>query len=309
MQAAGQGVFIALENSYHGETIAALSVSDLGLYNIPYTDLLFEADFIRNIPYVTGESDPVWNDCSEQWKVVLPKLEQYAKTAAALILEPVLQGAGGMKIYSQDFLRRIAAWAKTNDIHIIADEIMTGLGRSGKLFAYEYAQIKPDFICLGKNLTAGWLPLSAVLTHNKIYDCFYDDYTKNKYFLHSHTFSGNALAASIAIKVLEILEREHIAKKSHDLGFYMYDKMRVIANKTGLLKNVRHIGALAAAELNVDTSQERAGYKIYQEAVRRGALLRPLGNTIYWLPPVTTDYVTIDKLADITEKAICRVIS
>src|SRR3990167_2658188 len=299
--------FIALKNGFHGETCGALSVSDLGLYKTPYEKMLFQTYFIDSIPYVSNMNDPVWHDCSSEWEHIEKKLMPYENTATALILEPILQGAGGMKIYSQDLLKKLRNWTRKNNIHLIADEIMTGLGRTGKIFACEHANIEPDFLCLSKGLTAGFLPMSAMLTTNDIYDLFYDDYEKNKFFLHSHTHSGNALSASVAIEVLNIIQSENLCHRAHELGKIMSEKMNAIANQTNKLKNIRWIGGVAAADLNTEHSNRRLGYEVYQKAVQLGALLRPLGNTIYWLPPLNVGFSVIDALADITKNALLSV--
>lgn len=295
--------FIALENGYHGETAGALSVSDLGLYRDPYKAILFDTHLISSIPYVNSTSDPLWNDCSSYWEKTEEKLTPYAETATALILEPILQGAGGMKIYSQDFLKRLKAWTVNHNIHLIADEIMTGIGRTGKMLACEHASIEPDFVCLSKGLTSGWLPFSAVLTSEQIYQLFYDDYSTGKSFLHSHTFCGNPLAASVALEVLNIMAEENLCQRATYLEKIMLDAMCDIAEYTGKLTNIRGIGAVVAADLICD-SNRRLGFEIYQKATALGALLRPLGNTIYWLLPLTTQIDVIDELKDITQNAI-----
>ena len=202
--------FITLKNSYHGETIGALSVSDIGLYKNPYSSILFKPYVIDKIPYVQSIHDPLWDNCSEEWDKLEKSLEKYIDSSTALIVEPIVQGAGGMKIYSKDFLNRLATWAKKHDIHLIADEIMTGIGRTGKMLACEHAGIQPDFICLAKGLTSGWLPFSAVLTTEDIYNKFYDNFSSGKAFLHSHTYSGNALGSCLALETLNIIQEEQL---------------------------------------------------------------------------------------------------
>jgi adenosylmethionine-8-amino-7-oxononanoate aminotransferase len=300
-------LFIALENSYHGETIGALSVSDLNLYRIPYQTMLFPSCFISPLPYVSHVHDKLWHDAAGCWDVIEKKLQAYADITTAIIVEPIVQGAGGMKIYSQDFLKRLQRWTKQNHIHLIADEIMTGLGRTGKMLACQHADIEPDFICLSKGLTSGWLPLSAVLTTNEIYELFYDDYSSGKSFLHSHTYSGNALAASVAIEVLNIIEEEALCQRAIDIGRFMHDGMLAITEKTNKLKQVRSIGAIVAADLVIGGDQRRLGYEICQKATKLGALLRPLGNTLYWLPPLNIEWENLTKLQEITEQAILTV--
>ena len=296
--------YIALQNGYHGETAGALSVSYVGLYRAPYTAILFEPYFIAPIPYILNTQDPKWEDCASQWKIIERSLEPYAETATAILVEPIVQGTGGMKIYSQNFLARLSQWAKANHVHLIADEIMTGIARTGKMLACEHAKIVPDFVCLSKGLTSGWLPFSAVLTHNEMYRVFYDDYQTGKAFLHSHTYSGNVLAASIALETLDIIREENICEKATLLGEVMLEKMNAVAQKTGRLINVRGIGALVAADLIPDPTRPRLGYEIYQEAINQGALMRPLGNTLYWLPPLNSDVRLIEELESITTNAI-----
>jgi len=299
--------FIALKNGYHGETSGCMSVSDLGLYKAPYESMLFDCEFVDNIPYVSGEDDPLWQDCSSYWTTIEKQLEPLKYSANALILEPIIQAAGGMKIYSKDFLQRISTWCNKNDVYLIYDEIMTGFGRTGKMLACEYAENPlPDFICLSKGLTSGWMPFSAVLTHQKMYDLFYDDYQTGKAFLHSHTYCGNPLAAAVALSVVGVMEDEGtLAYVTTSLQAHLLSKMQDIAQKTGRLENIRSIGGMIAADLIVkNKTDKRYGFELYKIASSLGILLRPLGNTIYWAPPLNTALSTIDELSDITKKAI-----
>lgn len=296
--------FLSLANSYHGETTGALSVSDVGIYRDPYQAMLFDTFFISPVPYVSGCSDPLWDHCENQWHAVEKKIEPLAEKITAVIVEPIVQGAGNMKVYSQDFLRRLCCWAKKNNIHVIADEIMTGIGRAGKMFASEYADIEADFLCLSKGLTSGFLPMSVMLTHQTMYDLFYADYAEGRNFLHSHTQSGNALAISVALEVLNIIEEEQLCARAKQLEKIMLDALSDIADKTQLIRNVRGIGAIAAADLIVPSEHRRYGFEIYQKAFKYGALLRPIGHTIYWLPPLNIALGTLAELKEITEKTL-----
>jgi adenosylmethionine---8-amino-7-oxononanoate aminotransferase len=301
---------MALQNGYHGETMLALSVSDVGLYRQPYEDFLLtnKVSFLRDLPYVSSRHDPLWTDCSATWPAVATQLNQHAQNLTAVIIEPIVQGAGGMLIYSQDFLHRLRAWTEQHGVHLIADEIMTGFGRTGLPFACQHADIAPDFMCIGKGLTGGWLPMSAVLTANKIYDLFYDDFERGKSFLHSHTHSGNALAAAVALECLQIMDEENIyTRTATQLEPLLYQLMKEVAKQTGRITNVRGIGGMVAADLITDEPQQpktRLGYKVFQEAVKLGAFLRPLGNTIYWLPPLNSDDEVLQQLQKITTQAI-----
>ena len=300
--------FIALENGYHGETLATLSVSDCGIYKAAYQSQLTDHPMLRGIPYVSGIDDPLWSDCSALWPAIETQLEQFREQATAIILEPLVQGAGGMLIYSADFLQRLAAWAKANNVHLILDEIMTGFGRTGKMLASDYCNIEADFICLSKGLSSGYLPISAVLTHDGIYDLCYDDYNKGKSFLHSHTYSGNALAASVALETLKVFEDENIIEQTQTLSKAMGERFKQVSEHTGCVTNIRQLGAVIAGDIHSDSNHEpRLGYQVFRDAVANGAWLRPLGNTLYWFPPLNTSIDTLDDLADITEASIRRV--
>lgn len=295
--------FAALCNGYHGETLGALSVSDVGIYKKPYEALLFPTIFIANIPYVSGINDPLWHDCQSHWELIEKQLNIQAHQLTAIIIEPIVQGAGGMKIYSADFLKRLREWTKIHDIHLIADEIMTGLGRTGKILACEHANIVPDFLCLSKGLTSGFLPMSAVLTTHKIYDYFYDDYETGKSFLHSHTFSGNALAAAVACETIRIIKAESMAERAEFLGGIMYQNMQALAEEFPILNNIRGVGAIVAADI-ITKPKQRLTHSIVMCAAKHGIFLRPLGNTIYWLPPLITQESDLQLLYQASKKVL-----
>jgi len=298
--------FMSLENAYHGETALCMSVSDCGIYRSPYEAILINTLLLKGIPYVSGRADPVWSDCSADWPALEAQLNQQAHHLCAIILEPLIQGAGGMLIYSADFLTRLSRWAQANGVYLIADEIMTGIGRTGLAFACEHAGITPDFMCLSKGLTSGWLPLSAVLTRTEIYELFYDDYQSGKAFLHSHTYSGNVLAASAALATLHVIREEHIYQQVRDREASLFAYFEEVADATGCLTHLRGIGGVVAAEL--ETTRPRAGFLLAQAAMRRGALLRPLGNTVYWLPPLNVDAQCLRSLRDITIASIKEIL-
>lgn len=317
--------FAALCNGYHGETILALAAGDCEVYSSAYSSIMPSISKIGPLPYLSGDELPGWESMSEKnWEIIEKRLQELQRQGgnsgrpgrclAGIIFEPVLQGAGGMRVYSPDFLRRLRKWTSTNGVHLIADEIMTAFGRTGKMLACEHAGITPDFIVLSKGLTAGWAPMSAVLCPTEIYNAFYGDYSSGRAFLHSNTYSGYALAAAAALEAMNVYEDEKIIeavkKRSHGLR----KRMEWVASETGALANVRGIGFVAAADLikpstgKAFPAERRTGFQCYKKAVELGALLRPLGDTIYFLPPLNTPDKVLDDLAEITAKVVKQVV-
>jgi adenosylmethionine---8-amino-7-oxononanoate aminotransferase len=294
--------FLSFKNGYHGETFGTLSISDIGRFKEPYLAHCTPSAHIE-LPYTYGLNDPLSLDASLHWVQLLPQLEAMKETLTAIIFEPVIQGAGGMKTYSVDFLNRVMAWAKANHIYCIADEIMTGLCRTGRWFATDYTNQQPDIMCLSKGLTAGALPLSATLISQSLFDLFYDDFENNHNFLHSHTHSGNALAVSAAVATLQTLETEGINEQATLLQTQMRQAFNWLKETTGKLSNIRGIGGIIAADL-MPSPHPRTGFRFYQEALKRGALIRPIGQTLYWLPPLTISQATLEKLTQITYESI-----
>lgn len=291
-----------LQNSYHGENIFIHSVSDLSLYSKPYADLSKKNVKLDKIEYVNNVNE---KKKLTYWQEIEKKLEKNKERLASIIVEPIVQGAAGMKIYSPNLLSKLSKWAKKNNVYLIVDEVMTGLGRTGKVLASNYAKIKPDFICLMKNLTAGWLPLSVVLTKNKIYQKFYDDYETGKAFMHSNTFSGNALGVAAALEVLKIYKEDNLFERVEKDSYKLTDILKNVNEKLNCFENIRGIGFIAAADLKSKTfKKKRWGYQIYQEAVKLGLLLRPLGDTIYLLPPFNVKDSTLEMINEIIPKAI-----
>jgi adenosylmethionine-8-amino-7-oxononanoate aminotransferase len=287
-QKRGQGnksKFVCLENAYHGETLATMSVSDCGIYLDPYRNFMFDSLVLDDIPYVSGKTDPLWDNAELYWLRTENILNKNKDILNCLIVEPICQGAAGMKLYSKDYLNRLCKWCKSNDVYVIFDEIMTGAGRLGKMFAYEYIDCRPDFLCISKGITSGVIPFSVVLTVNEYYSMFYSDNLLDA-FLHSHTHSGNVLGASCANSVLDVFENENVIDNVNNLEKLLYESMVRIQYKTSILKNIRCIGAVVAADIDIyDSNMVK---DICQRALNYGVLMRPLGQTIYCLPPLNS---------------------
>lgn len=298
--------FISLKNGYHGETCGSLSVSDLGRYKESYQSMLFECETIGHLPYVTDHTDPLWADCSPYWEPIKNRLEQIANSLTAVILEPIAQGAAGMMIYSQDFLKRLRDWTDVHHIHLIADEIMTGMGRTGQLFACDHAGVVPDFMCLSKGLTSGWLPFSAVLTTDEVYDSFYGRERSEDSFLHSHTYSGHVLGAAVALEAVTIIKEMIHGEDFRDRCQYLQNAFQDIVESLGILVDVRSIGMICAVDIRDDFYSAEKMRTFTRVALEEGVLLRPIGRTIYWLPPLTIDFAEIDQLKKCTLSAFQR---
>jgi len=289
--------FVSLSNSYHGETIGALSVGDVELYKDTYAPILLET---IQTPVPVDMSVEAAISAAKQFELLCQKS---AKNISAIIVEPLIQGAGYMHMYHSEYLRLIREICNTYDVHLIADEVMVGFGRTGKLFACEHANITPDFIVLSKGLTGGYLPLSVVLTSNEIYAKFYCDYGEYKAFLHSHSYTGNALACAAGNATLDIFESENIIEKNEKLAEYMEQKLKSFEGLSNV-KEVRQTGMVCAIELKGYTPQERVNVRVYQYGLAHGVLLRPLGHVVYLMPPYTITPEEIDIMMDVTLGAI-----
>ncbi len=292
--------FMALKNGYHGETVATLAVGDCGLYGDPYRHLMFPVTMIDAIPYRSGPQDPKWMDCSAEWPAIEKQLNKEKDSLAAIVYEPILQGAGGMLVYSPDLIKRMRAWADANDVFLIADEIAAGMGRCGTMLAGHLAEVNADFSVLSKGLTSGVLPLSAVLTTNSIYECFLADYTELKAFMHSNTYTGNALAVAVANAALDVYASENIMQHVERMHPLMMKALESLVEQRNDLYNLRGIGMMAAVDIRQVSGEPydwkfRTGYSVFQQAIKLGAWLRPLGDTMYLFPPLNvTDHELLE---------------
>jgi len=299
--------FITLENSYHGETLGALAVGNVPLYKETYAPLLMDVITVPGPDCYNREPGESWGDYSaRRFALMEQTLQEHAETVCAVIIEPLVQCAGSMRMYDPVYLKLLRAVCDKYNVHLIADEIAVGFGRTGTLFACEQAGISPDFMCLSKGLTGGYLPLSAVLTTHQVYQAFYDDYQKLTAFLHSHSYTGNALACRAGLATLEIFQQHNVIENNKRLAGIMA-KAAARFNEHPHVAEVRQTGMILAIEMvkNKYTRepypwQERRGLKVYQYALSKGVLLRPLGNVIYFMPPYI---ITEEELLLIAEVA------
>lgn len=304
--------FISLKNAYHGETVGALGVGDVDIFTKTYRPLIKEGlkadgpDCYR-CPY--GKNfDWCEAQCFEKMEKLL---NENHEDVAAVIIEPVVQGAAGMKIYSPKYIAKLRKITKKYNIHLIADEIAVGFGRTGKMFAMEHSGVSPDIMCTSKGLTAGYYPMAIVGITQEIYQAFYADYLEGKSFLHSHTYSGNPIGCRIALEVLRIFKEESILKEIERKSEYLRKRATEIFKDNEFVGEYRQIGFIGALEFvkNKETKElfpceKRAGYEIYKIALKKGALLRPLGNVIYFMPPYVIKEEEIDKMLQICKESI-----
>ncbi len=304
--------FMCLTEGYHGETIGALSVGSLDLYARIYKPMLMdtirvEAPDCYRCPYGKCR-DNCGAECFEHAEEVF---ELYAGETCAIIAEPLLQGSAGMRIYPPIYLKKLRTLCDKYHVLLIADEIATGFGRTGKMFACDHAGITPDILCISKGLTGGYLPMAITITTDIIYDAFYADYNEGKAFMHSHTYSGNPLGCSAALAVQRIFKEDNIMKNAAIRAKYLHKKLCDTLLDYPKIGEIRHIGLINAIELVSDKKEKtgfdaglRTGYQIYKKALCQGLLLRPLGNVLYFNPPLIINEDEIDKAVERCTTAI-----
>lgn len=303
--------FITLENSYHGETLGALAVGNVPLYKETYAPLLMDVISVPSPDCYHREASESWADYSiRRFELMEQTLQQHADTVCAVIIEPLVQCAGNMRMYDAVYLKLLREACDKYQVHLIADEVAVGFGRTGTLFACEQAEVAPDFMCLSKGLTGGYLPLSAVMTTDVMYQAFYDDYVKLSAFLHSHSYTGNALACRAGLATLEIFQQQGIIEKNQQLAQIMA-KVAARFHDHPHVAEVRQTGMILAIELVKNKAtrepypwQERRGVKVYQYALSKGVLLRPLGNVIYFMPPYIITEEELILLAEVAWQGI-----
>lgn len=300
----GKTKFAAVTDAYHGETLGALAVGDLDLYSKIYKPLMmntFRAAGPDCYRCPCGENrDACDAPCFEALERLV---KEHADEICAVIIEPLVQCAAGMKIYPPVYLRKLRDLCTKHNVHFIADEIAVGFGRTGKMFACEHAGIRPDMLCLSKGITAGYLPLSLVVTTDDMYSAFYADYADLRAFLHSHSYTGNALACAAARECLRIFQDENVLARNEVKARQMFEKATQLFCGHPLVGEYRQLGMIGALELVADREtkrpfdwRDRVGYNIYRKALKKGVLLRPLGNIIYFMPPYIVEEEDIEKM-------------
>ena len=303
--------FITLANSYHGETLGALAVGNVELYKSIYRPLLMDVITVPSPDAFMREPGVSPAEHAERMFAHMDQaLARHHDEVAAVIVEPLVQCAGNMRMYDPVYLQLLRRACDKYGVHLIADEIAVGFGRTGTLFACEQAGIRPDYLCLSKGLTGGYLPLSVVLTTDAVYDAFYDEYTRLNAFLHSHSYTGNPLACAAANATLQIFREEPVLERNTHTGARMAASVEHLRDHPNVAE-IRRRGMILAIELVKDRAtkqafpwEERRGLRIYRHALERGVLLRPLGTTIYFMPPYVIEPDEIDLIARVATEGV-----
>ncbi len=296
----GKTRFISLQNSYHGETMGSLGVTDVAIFKDTYAPLLIQSAQVPSPDFRLAEAGESAEDFALRCAAQLEHyLAQHHNELAAFIIEPLVQCAAGMGMYHPVYLSKVREICSRYEVHLIADEIAVGFGRTGTMFACEQGNIRPDFICLSKGITGGYLPLSTVLTTDEIYQAFYHDATV-KGFLHSHSYTGNPLACSAALATLAIFEADDVIEKNREKSAYIVDRMQVLTDLP--VKHLRHQGMIFA--FDVVTPNTQFSKQSYQAGIAQGLLLRPIGSTVYFMPPYTISEAEIDFMISAAHVAV-----
>jgi adenosylmethionine-8-amino-7-oxononanoate aminotransferase len=303
--------FIALTNSYHGETLGALSVGGVALYRETYEPLLMDIISVPSPDCFNREPGESWEDYSRRMFAPMSEaLEAHHDEVGAVIVEPLVQCAGTMRMYHPVYLELLREACDEVGVHLIADEIAVGFGRTGTMFACEQAGITPDFMCLSKGLTGGYLPLAAVVTGDEVYQAFYDEYKTLKAFLHSHSYTGNPLTCSAALATLELFEEQNTIEHNRMLADRLHQAAEPLRQHPHIAE-VRQHGMIMAAEMvkNKATGEpfdwlERRGLHVYRHGLKNEMFLRPLGNVIYFMPPYVITPEEIDRMVAVAAEGV-----
>lgn len=305
--------FVKMQNGYHGDTIGAVSIGSIDLYTDVYGPLMF-GSLKAPVPYVyrseSGDPDQCRDECLNALEQLL--MEKH-ETIAALSIESMVQGASGIIVMPDGFLSGVRALCTQYDVLLIVDEVATGFGRTGKLFACEHENVQPDIMAVGKGLTGGYLPIAATLTTEAIYAAFYDDYSKQKTFFHGHSYTGNQLGCAVALENMRLFETEQIVQGVADKSVklrHMLDELHELP----AVGDIRQLGFMCGIELvrckqtkEPFAPKERIGYHVTMKMRELGMLTRPLGNVIVFMPPLASSVDDLAAMTAIMKQAIAEV--
>ncbi len=302
--------FVCLKNSYHGETVGALRVTDVPLFRDAYGAMIQSAHVVASPDARSARDGETPAAVAQRAARELEALfEQRADSIAAIIVEPLVQGAAGMVMYDSAYLKEVRALCDRYHVHLIADEIAVGCGRTGTFFACEQANIWPDFICLSKGISGGYLPLSLVMTRDDIYQTFYDKDVRRG-FLHSHSYTGNPLACRAALATLDIFQEDNVLVSNRERSARLTVALSPLASHPQVA-HFRNRGMIWAFDAVIDDAEKAATFssRFFTAALQQELLLRPIGTTVYLMPPYILNDEEIELLATRTRKVFEQVIT
>lgn len=307
----GKTKFLSLYNAYHGDTIGSVSLGGIELFHGLYSPLLFPTLKV-GAPYCyrcfLHKTYPECRlACADEVERVL---SEHRDEIAGVVIEPMVQGAAGMLTWPPGYLRRIREACTRHQVLLIADEVLTGFGRTGKMFACEHEGVSPDLLAVAKGLTGGYMPLAATLATQEIYDAFLGEYRDFKTFFHGHSYTGNQLGCAVALANLKVFDKENVLKNLKPRIQAMTRAFKDLQNHPHV-GEIRQIGLIAAVELVRNRStkepyplEERLGYRVSKEALRRGMIIRPLGNVVPLMPPLSTPIPQLRKMVSILVESV-----
>jgi adenosylmethionine-8-amino-7-oxononanoate aminotransferase len=283
--------YICMRSGYHGDTIGSVSVGGIELFHSLYRPLLFD----------TWQAEP--GDASHLEAL----LREHGHKVAAVVLEPLVQGAAGILLQPPGYLRRVRELCDEHGVLMICDEVATGFGRTGKMFACEHEDVSPDFLCVAKGLTGGYMPLAATLTTERIYEGFLGEFEEFKTFFHGHTYTGNPLACAAAIATLELFETERTLERLAPKITLLAELLDELVEPLASVAEIRRCGFMTGIELKECPLEARIGHQVTLAARRRGAIVRPLGDVVVLMPPLSITEAELHRLVEITARAIAEV--
>ncbi len=310
----GKHSFLSLKNAYHGDTIGAVSVGGIDIFHDVFRPLLFKTSKAPSPYCYRCEFGKTPLECSFACLKELKNiLEKHSRKIAALIIEPVVQAAGGMIVWPEGYLKGVRELCNKYNVLLIADEVATGFGRTGRMFACEHENVIPDIMCLSKGITNGYMPLAATITTDEVYNAFLGEFKDLKTFFHGHSYTGNPLACAAAIACIDVFEKEETLKNIQPKIALLEDRLKEIADLPNV-GDVRNKGLIAGIELVKNKStkepypwEEKMGWKVACKAREEGVLIRPLGNVVVIMPPLSISIENLNCLMDVIKRAIIAV--
>ncbi|MDQ0216740.1 adenosylmethionine-8-amino-7-oxononanoate aminotransferase/lysine--8-amino-7-oxononanoate aminotransferase [Oikeobacillus pervagus] len=306
----GKTKFVTLSNGYHGDTVGTMSIGSIEIYHKVYTSLLFDALVVPFPSVYHHESSDEQVVCQEGLQLLRDLFEEHHEEIAGMSVESMMQGAGGMNIMPKGYLKGVEALCREFDILLIVDEVATGFGRTGKMFAVEHEDVHPDIMTMAKGITGGYLPVAATLTTEKVYEAFYGEYEEMKTFFHGHSYTGNQLGCAAALANLEIFKNEKLVEQASQKAEYVKELLQEVKDLEHV-GDIRQLGLMCGIELVKDCQTKepfpwelRVGYQSTLKMRELGMITRPLGDVVVFMPPLAATFEELKDMVEILKQGI-----